>query len=108
MRAYELTFIVRPDVSEDGLNDAIAQVQTWITDQGEGNTVRKVDRWGRRRLAYSIRDHREGHYVLIEADLAATTLPEIERNLKLSDTVIRYLLVRAEEPQKEETEAETE
>lgn len=106
MRAYELTFIVRPDLSEDAVSEAITQVQTLITNQGEGNAVRKIDRWGRRRLAYPIRDHREGHYVLFEADMAQSTLPEIERVLKLSDTVIRYLVVRVEDEGDKKEDAE--
>ena len=95
MRSYELTFIVRPDVSEEALNNVIEQVQGWIT--AEGNEVVRVDRWGRRRLAYPINNQREGHYILIEAAMAIETLGEIERNLKLSDAIMRYLLVRAED-----------
>jgi small subunit ribosomal protein S6 len=95
MRKYELTFIVRPDLSEDNLNAAIEQVQQWVTAEG-GNEVERVDQWGRRRLAYHIGDHREGYYVLLEVNLDADTINEIERNLKLSDNILRYLLIRME------------
>jgi|YNPBryBLVA2012_1023415.scaffolds.fasta_scaffold25640_3 small subunit ribosomal protein S6 len=94
MRAYELTFIVRPDVSEDDLTATIEQVRGWITTQD--NTVGRVDRWGRRRLAYPINNQREGHYVMMEASLAPETIAELERNLKLSDVILRYLLIRAD------------
>jgi small subunit ribosomal protein S6 len=95
MRQYELTFIVRADIPEDDVNATVDQVQKWITV--EGNEVRHVDRWGRRRLAYAIQDQREGHYVRLEALMAPGTLNELERNLKLSDAILRYLLVRMEE-----------
>ncbi len=93
MRTYELTFIVRPDVSENDLTDTVEQVQKWVTDLG--NEVQRVDHWGRRRLAYPINDHREGYYVLLELSMSPETINEIERNLKLNDAIIRYLLVRA-------------
>jgi small subunit ribosomal protein S6 len=96
MRAYELTFIVRPDISDEAVTAAMNQVQQWVTAEG-GNEIVRVDQWGRRRLAYPINDHREGHYVLLEVELAPQTIGEIERNLKLSDAILRYLLVRSDE-----------
>lgn len=96
MRAYELTFIVRPDISDEAVTAAVNQVQQWVTAEG-GNEIVRVDQWGRRRLAYPINDHREGHYVLLEVELAPQTIGEIERNLKLSDAILRYLLVRSDE-----------
>lgn len=94
MRSYELTFIIRPDISEDAVTSTVEQVQKWITDLG--NEVQRVDHWGRRRLAYSINDQREGHYVLFDATIAPETIGELEHNLKLNDAILRYLLVRAE------------
>ena len=93
MRTYELTFIVRSDIQDEKVNETVEQVKQWITDQGE-NKVVKVDAWGRRRLAYPIADQREGHYYLFESEIEADTIGEIERNLKLSDAVLRYLLIR--------------
>ncbi len=94
MRTYELTFIVRPDISEDAVAEAIERVRQLIVEQG--NEVHRVDQWGRRRLAYAINDQHEGHYVLVEASLAPETIGEVERNLKLNDAILRYLLVRAD------------
>jgi small subunit ribosomal protein S6 len=94
MRSYELTFIVRPDISEEAVANTVEQVRNWIVEQG--NEVLRVDHWGRRRLAYTINDQREGHYVLIEATIAPDTITELERNLKLNDAILRYLLVRTE------------
>lgn len=95
MRKYELTFIIRPDVNEETQNATVEQVKKWLED--EGNEVQRIDHWGRRRLAYSIRDQREGHYVLFDVAIKPETIGEVERNLKLSDEILRYLLVRADE-----------
>jgi small subunit ribosomal protein S6 len=95
MRNYELTFIVPSDVTEDDLNGVVTQVQGWV--EGVQGKVTKVDHWGRRRLAYNIAEYREGHYVLFNVELEPQTTTELERNLKLSDKVMRYLLVRLDE-----------
>jgi small subunit ribosomal protein S6 len=95
MRNYELTFIVPSDVTEEDLNGVVTQVQDWV--QGAEGKVTKVDHWGRRRLAYNISEYREGHYVLLNLELEPQATTELERNLKLSDRVMRYLLVRLDE-----------
>ena len=92
MRNYELTFIIPSDISEDDINGVVTQVQGWV--EGVQGKVTKVDHWGRRRLAYDIAEYREGHYVLLNVDLEPQSTTELERNLKLSDKVMRYLLVR--------------
>jgi ribosomal protein S6 len=58
-------------------------------------TVKKIDHWGRRRLAYELDKQREGYYVLMDIDIDTDHLPELEYNLKLSSSVLRYLVVRA-------------
>lgn len=95
MRKYELVFIVRPDVVEEAVTAAIEQVKQWVTAQS--GEVQRVEQWGRRRLAYPINDQREGHYVLFNLMLAPQAIDEVERNLKLSDVILRHLLVRVEE-----------
>ncbi len=95
MRNYELTFIVPSDVTEDDLNGVVSQVQGWV--EGSQGKVTKVDHWGRRRLAYDIKEYREGHYVLLNLEMEPKATAELERNLKLSDRVMRYLLVRLDE-----------
>ena len=91
--AYELTFIVRNDPNEESINTAITQVQAWVEADSLGQ-VTKIDRWGRRKLAYEIDKQRDGFYVLMNAEIDPQNLPELERNLKLSPDVLRYLLIR--------------
>jgi small subunit ribosomal protein S6 len=96
-RAYELGFIVRLDTGGDeAINEQVSQVQTWIEADEQGQ-VTKIDRWGRRKLEYEIDRVREGYYIFIEANIDPAGLPELERNLKLSSNILRYLLIRADE-----------
>ncbi len=92
--SYELTFIARLDPNEEVINNTITQVQQWV-EAGEQGNVTKLDRWGKRKLAYEIDKQRDGYYVCMFADIDGAALPELERNLKLSPDVIRYLLIRA-------------
>ena len=94
MREYELAFIIRPTVDEEGVTGVVDQVSQYVrTGSGE---VTSVDVWGRRDLAYPIKNYREGIYVLFQAKLPPQSLVELERNLKLSEDIIRYLLVKVE------------
>jgi small subunit ribosomal protein S6 len=92
---YELTFIVRNDPNDEVINAAIGQVQTWLEANSMGQ-VTKIDRWGRRKLAYEIAQQREGYYVCITGEADPENLPELERNLKLSPSILRYLLIRTD------------
>jgi small subunit ribosomal protein S6 len=92
LRDYELVTIVRPDITDENLGTVTDRIGQWITSQG--GEVTKVDLWGRRRMAYPIRDFREGNYVISQVRLETRASTELERNLKISDDVIRYLLVR--------------
>ncbi len=92
MRNYELSFIVSPEVEEEALEDTVDAVKKFVV--AGGGQVTNTDIWGRRRLAYPIRKHTEGYYVVLQAQIPLEVLPELERNLKLSEDVIRYLLVR--------------
>jgi len=95
MRTYEILFIVRPDYPEDELDRFIAQMDGVVTNTG--GTVQKTDKWGRRRLAYEVRRHREGQYVLFTVECEPPTLREFERLLKVSEPVIKFLTVRIDE-----------
>ena len=95
MRNYELTFIVHPDVEDEGITDVVDKVSRFIAEGG--GQVTSVDHWGRRRLAYPIQKQTEGYYVLMQVQLDPQSIGELERNLKLMEEVIRHLLVRAED-----------
>jgi len=92
-KPYELTFIVKIDPNEDAMNATVDQVKGWVEANDNGQ-VAKIDRWGRRRLAYEINGEREGFYVLFEANIDPEHIPEIERDMKLSGEVLRYLIIR--------------
>ncbi len=95
MRDYELVTIVRPDIADENVGDVTDRIGQWISTQG--GEVTKTDVWGRRRMAYPIRDFREGNYIISQVRLDTRATTEVERSLKLSEDVLRYLLVRVGE-----------
>ncbi|MGQ9910323.1 MAG: 30S ribosomal protein S6 [Candidatus Flexifilum sp.] len=96
-RPYEITFIVRLDNTDEALvNQTIDNVRGWIEAENLGQ-VKRIDRWGRRKLAYEIDRQREGYYTLMESEIEPKALAEIERNLNLSPYILRYLIVRTDE-----------
>lgn len=95
MRTYELMLVVQPDLDEEGLTALMERITQTITDHG--GEVIKVEPKGRRELAYPIRRHRSGQYVLLHAALEQTSMQELERTIKLSEDILRYLLVRLDE-----------
>ncbi len=94
MRNYELTVVIPSDVTDEDVPGVLTTVQGWI--EAEGGKVAEVKPWGRRKLAYAIADYTEGNYVLMNVNMEAKGLAEVERNLKLSQQIIRYLLIKAE------------
>jgi small subunit ribosomal protein S6 len=98
LSAYELMYIVKPELDDQAVQQEIDKVGQLI--QTNGGQVKKVTPWGKRRLAYSVKDQREGHYVVEEFDLDQAKVQEVERILKISDSVFRHLLVRQEEGKK--------
>jgi small subunit ribosomal protein S6 len=95
MSKYEILFIVRPDVPEDEIDKLIAQMQTVVTSAN--GQVEKVDKMGRRRLAYKVAKFREGFYVLFVLEGTGETVREFERRLRVFDTVLKYITVNMDE-----------
>lgn len=97
-RDYEMMIVVTPTVTEEGLPAAIERVSGYITSQG-GTVSSTINEnpWGRRRLAYQINDHRDAFYVLYRFIARPEMIVEIEREIKLDETIIRYLVVRYDE-----------
>lgn len=94
MASYELTYIVRTDVDENGLNAVMDRVASIIANGGGQVLFRKL--LGKRRLAYPIRKLTEGTYVYLALDLPPTSIRSIERNLTLTDSILRSIVVRVE------------
>ena len=97
---YETLFIINPDLEESEITKAIDAVQEIIT--AGGGTILKVDRWGRRQLAYLIQNKREGYYVVIYFQAPSTIIDELNRRYKLTDSIMRNLVVQPNKSQVEE------
>lgn len=95
-RDYEIAVVLRTDPNDEVINEGVNQVKNWIEENEQGS-VTKIDRWGRRKLAYEIDRQREGYYVFFYANIEAAHLPELERNLNLATDILRYLVVRVDE-----------
>jgi small subunit ribosomal protein S6 len=95
MRIYEELFIVRPDATDEEVDPLIEQLKHVIT--AAGGTIEKADKWGTRKLAYRVAKHNEGQYILIVFNAKADTVKELERRLRVSDMVIKFLTVRIDE-----------
>jgi small subunit ribosomal protein S6 len=96
-RKYELVYIVSPDASDDQVADLNSQVEAIV--QRMGGQLEKTEPWGRRKLAYEIGRHKEGIYVLDVINGNGDLMKEIDRRLKVSDLIIRHLVVRVDEEQ---------
>jgi small subunit ribosomal protein S6 len=95
MRIYEQLFIAKPDAPDEEVDAFIEQMKTIVTNAG--GTVDKVDKWGKRKLAYRVGKYREGAYVLFQFTAEAEAVKEFERRLRVSDLVIKFLTVRIDE-----------
>ena len=94
LKSYELVYVLKPEIGEEKLEAAQARINDLIKEHGE---VTEVDVWGQKRLAYEIDDHREGYYIHVHFNAPADFPKELERVLKISDSVLRYLVVNLEE-----------
>ncbi len=95
-RQYDLIFICRPDTPETEIDKIIATVEHAATEKG--GKIQSTEKWGRRRMAYVVKRLREGYYVymVVRSD-HSEVIKELERRLKVSDAVIKYLTVRLDE-----------
>lgn len=94
MRKYEVMYIIRPDLEQEQIQAAIEKFQGIITNNG--GEITNHDVMGKRRLAYEINKFRDGHYVLINFNAAPEVVAELDRVMKISDEIIRYLIVNDE------------
>ena len=95
MRIYEELFIVKPDAPDEEVDQFVEQLRTQLTTAGA--TVDKIDKWGKRRLAYRVDKYREGAYVLFQFSAGPEAVKELERRLRVSDIVLKFLTVRIDQ-----------
>lgn len=95
MTQYETIYILRPDLGEESVDQAIAKYQSVLKDQGA--TDIRIQHRGRRRLAYDIGKFREGIYIQMNYQAAGSAVAVMERSMRLGDDVIRYLSIKTDE-----------
>jgi small subunit ribosomal protein S6 len=97
-RFYEVMFIVRPDMAEEDLDKLIAGLDQTVTTGG--GKVRATEKLGRRKLAYTVGKFNDGNYVLLTVDADGVLIAELERRLRVSEPVIKFITVRMDEEEK--------
>ena len=95
MRVYEVLFIVAPNTEESDIDTLVTQLSDVATNQGA--RIAKIDRMGRRRLAYPIGKFNDGHYVVFTIEGSGAEIAELERRMRVTDAVIRYITIRIDE-----------
>jgi len=92
MRKYEVMYILRPDLEQEQVQSAVEKFQGVITNNG--GEITKHELMGKRRLAYEIKKFRDGIYVLVQFTAEPAAVAELDRVMKISDEIIRYLIVK--------------
>ena len=95
MRAYEVLYIIRPDLDDEAIAAEVDKFAEVVTNNG--GTDLTLDKWGKRRLAYEIKDFLDGYYVLMNFKGEARTAQELERIMKISDNVLRFLTTKKDD-----------
>ena len=98
MRVYEELFIVKPDAPDEEVDGFIEQIKQLITN-GKG-TIEKADKWGVRKLAYRVQKYNEGSFVLVQFSSSPELVKEVERRMRVTDLVIKFITVRIDEKMK--------
>jgi small subunit ribosomal protein S6 len=97
-RTYEIMFIVRPDVTDEDVDRLVSTLEGHVGSAG--GTVKGVERMGKRRLAYLVRNFHDGNYVLFTVEGPGSVIAEVERRLRVTEPVIKFITVRVDEEQK--------
>jgi small subunit ribosomal protein S6 len=97
-RLYEVMFIVRPDVVDEELDKLVSGFETTVTTGG--GTIKNSEKLGRRKLAYTVRKFNDGNYVLLTIEANGTVVAELERRLRVTEPVIKFITVRMDEEEK--------
>ena len=94
MRKYEVIFIVKP-LDEEAINGVVTKFENIITTNG-GN-IDKIDRWGKKRLAYEIKDNTDGYYCLFYITAEPAVINEVDRVMKITDEILKHMIIKDEE-----------
>ncbi|MCM3603082.1 30S ribosomal protein S6 [Robertmurraya korlensis] len=94
MRAYEIMYIIRPNIEDEAKKALVERFNTILTDNGAELTEAKE--WGKRRLAYEINDFRDGYYQLVKVNSDAAAVEEFSRLAKISEDIIRHMVTKDE------------
>ena len=97
-RTYEVMYIGAPETSDDDITKLNEAIEKMVTD--EGGSIVKTEAMGRRKLAYPIKKKTEGHYTLFEIEGSGQEIAELERRMRVNDTIMRYITVRVDEERK--------
>lgn len=98
MHRYEVMFIIRPDVQDEEIEKLVSQMEGYVT--AAGGKIEKTEKMGRRKMAYRIQRQRDGFYVLLVFSGEPGSVIELERRLRVTDTVLKFLTIRTDEEQK--------
>ena len=91
MHKYELVVIIHPDLDDEAIEHALSRIENWIKDSG--GSVDKVNKWGKRRMAYEIQKQNEGIYYLLDISIPSASIAELERNIMILEPVMRHMIV---------------
>lgn len=94
MRDYETLYIINPTLEEDEIKNVVEKFKTLI--QKNGGEVTDINEWGKRRLAYTVKNMNEGYYVFMQFKAEPAVVQDLERVFKITDEVIRYLITKQE------------
>jgi small subunit ribosomal protein S6 len=95
MRDYELVLIITPEFDEAATAELIDKVKGWITDPG--GSIETFEEWGRQKLAYLIRNYKEGQYFLFRFEMDPAAVASLERNFRLQEPILRFLIINRDE-----------
>ncbi len=94
-RLYETTIIVDPQLDQTRIEELVNKIQKMITD--DAGSIRKVEQWGKKRMAYEIKKKRYGYYVYFLYDSNGKVLPKLEKEFRLNESIVRNLIVRLDD-----------
>lgn len=97
MREYEVTVVLQPELNDEDRTALLERFQGWLVPDGVEIPEPTIKHWGKRQLAYPIKDYTEGYYVYYELMLDPASIAEINRNVKFNDDILRHLIVRKDE-----------